>query len=42
MIHPGVNAEMIYNGALKVGLTPKQVAALANDNPIAFGDLMFR
>lgn len=36
-----VNPEMIYDGAVKLGKTPKQVAELAAHDCIAFGNLMF-
>lgn len=38
---PGASPELVFNGAMKQGLNAAQVAKLANDNPIAYGDLMF-
>jgi hypothetical protein len=36
-----INPELVFNGAMKKGLNAKQVAKLANDDPVVFGNLMF-
>lgn len=36
-----VDAEMIYNGAKKLGKTPKEIVELAAHNPVGFGNLQF-
>ena len=40
-IHVGCNPKMIYEGAIKKGLTVRELTNLANHDPVAFGDLMF-
>ncbi len=40
-LHPGAKPELVYNGAIKKGLTAKQLAKLANESPTEYGDLMF-
>ncbi len=36
-----INPGLVYDGAKKRGLTYKDVYALAADDPVALGDLMF-
>jgi hypothetical protein len=36
-----VNPRLVFDGAKKLKLDAKQVAKLAVDDPVAFGDLMF-
>lgn len=36
-----INPALVYEGAKKLNLTAKQVAILAEDDPVALGDLMF-
>lgn len=41
LLHPGANPELVYHGAMKKGLTPKQLAKLAADDPVGYGHLQF-
>jgi hypothetical protein len=36
-----INPRLVYDGAKKSGLTYRDVYALAADDPVALGDLMF-
>jgi hypothetical protein len=36
-----ISPALVYEGATKLKLSAKQVAKLAVDDPVAFGDLMF-
>ncbi len=36
-----VSPKLLYEGAMKKGLTANGVAKLANDDPVALGNLMF-
>jgi len=36
-----ISPALVYQGAMKQGLTAKQVAKLAVDDPVGLGDLMF-
>lgn len=40
-LHPGCSPKMIYDGAVKMGLSAQQLQKLANESPTKFGDLMF-
>lgn len=40
LVH-AANPELVYNGAIKLELTPKAVSELADTNPADFGNLMF-
>lgn len=41
ILHPGTNPELVFNGAIKKGLTNKELATLSLDDPVGYGDLMF-
>jgi len=36
-----INPALVYQGAVKMGIDSKALAKLANDDPVAMGDLMF-
>lgn len=36
-----INPSLVYAGATKLGLDAKQVAKLADSDPVGLGDLMF-
>ncbi len=36
-----VNPELVYEGAVKLGKSPKEIVRLSVDDPASFGDLMF-
>ena len=36
-----INPRLVYGGAMKQGLTYKDVTKLGADDPVALGDLMF-
>ncbi len=40
-LHRGCNPAMIYNGAIKLEISGKELARLAVEEPFMFGDLMF-
>lgn len=40
-IHPSCNPRLVYEGAIKKGLSVKVLATLANTDPLGFSDLMF-